>query len=58
MADSATNTEYLSLKLPPDLKVSLERDAMALGVSVSAVARLRLQSGSIPTFQLTPDVQR
>jgi hypothetical protein len=58
MADSATNAAYLSLKLPPDLKVSLERDAMALGVSVSAVARLRLQSGSIPTFQPTPDVLR
>jgi hypothetical protein len=54
MADSATNTEYLSLKLPPDLKSALLKDAAALGVSISAAARMRLLSGRAPKF----DAQR
>jgi hypothetical protein len=46
----APNSKFLSLKLPPDLKISLERDAAALGISISAAARLRLRSGHIPKF--------
>ena len=57
MADSATNTEYLSLKLPPDLKSALLKDAAALGVSISAAARMRLLSGRAPKFETT-DAQR
>jgi hypothetical protein len=52
MAEIATNSEFLSLKLPPDLKVILQRDAAALGISISAAARLRLRSGHVPAFPI------
>jgi hypothetical protein len=44
-------TSTVSLRLPTDLKASLARDAAALGVSFSDVARMRLQTGCVPTFQ-------
>jgi hypothetical protein len=42
-------TSQLSLKLPADLKQSLEADAQMLGISISAAARIRLRTGSVPS---------
>jgi len=45
--DDTTAHRLLSLRTPLSLYESVERDAVALGVSVSAAARLRLKSGSV-----------
>ena len=50
MAESATNTAYLSLKLPAELARSIEKHAEQLGVSKSAVCRMLLRTGSVPTL--------
>jgi hypothetical protein len=53
MAESANErpgTAWLSMQVPDELKLSLERDAASLGISVSAAARLRLRSGRVPAM--------
>jgi hypothetical protein len=45
--DDTTCHRLLSLRTPLELYRAVERDSVALGISVSAAARLRLQSGSV-----------
>jgi hypothetical protein len=57
MAESANERAgkaWISMQLPNDLRLALERDAQRLGVSLSAVARLRLRSGRVPTMSDQP----
>jgi len=48
---NAASTRSMTFKLPGDLYRSIANDAHILGVSISAAARLRLQSGHVPTFE-------
>jgi hypothetical protein len=41
---------WLSLQVPSDLKADLQKDAILLGISVSAAARLRLRTGRVPSM--------
>jgi hypothetical protein len=45
--DDTTCHRLLSLRTPLELYRAVERDSVALGISVSAAARLRLESGTI-----------
>jgi hypothetical protein len=43
-------TRPLGIRVPPDLYAQMEREAAALGVSVSDVGRMRLKTGRVPTL--------
>lgn len=50
MAEGA-KTEFLSLKVPAEQLRVIEQHAVRLGVSKSAIARMLLSTGSVPTFE-------
>jgi hypothetical protein len=44
-------SKLLAMRVPGDLYRALERDAAALGVSMSDVGRMRLKTGRVPTLE-------
>ena len=56
--ENAPNSAHLSLKLPSELARSIEKHAEQLGVSKSAVCRMLLRTGTVPTLPTTQVVQR
>jgi Zn-dependent peptidase ImmA (M78 family) len=52
MAECAAKTEFLSLKLPSEQVRVIEQHARQLGVSKSAVVRMLLRTGIVPTYQI------
>jgi hypothetical protein len=41
----------LGIRVPPHLYTQMEREAAALGVSVSDVVRMKLRTGRVPTLE-------
>jgi len=47
MREEATAREFLSVKLPTDLRREIEQQAATYGLSMSDVLRLRLRNGCV-----------
>jgi hypothetical protein len=56
--DDTGQHRLLSMRVPNSLYEQVAADAVVLGTSISAAARLRLQSGSIPTYDHEPALKR
>jgi DNA-binding MurR/RpiR family transcriptional regulator len=52
MSKTTEMSEYLSTKVTSAMARSIEQDAARLGVSKSAIIRMRLSTGIVPTYQI------
>jgi hypothetical protein len=56
MTLAARNSSTLTVRIPLDLKTTIERDAARLGVSIADAIRFRLRTGRVPAIGETDGV--